>query len=187
MHSWRVLLLPFLEERQLYERYNLEEPWDSPANRILIDECPAVFRMHGERHGDRDVTNYLAVTGDGTVWPPDKTISYDSVTDGTERTILIVENQKSGIIWTEPRDLSLHAMTLKVGADAVHGISSWKNPPAVVFADGAVRTLHAEMSETDVRSLLLRADQEGDVASTEELQDGRNRPDTVDESEQREL
>jgi len=37
MHSWRVLILPYMgeEEQQLYSRYNLNEPWNSPENHKL--------------------------------------------------------------------------------------------------------------------------------------------------------
>lgn len=176
MHSWRVLLLPYLGESQLYDRYNLDEPWDSVANRQLMSECPNVFHMHDERNERDEITNYLAVTGEDTLWPPQGASGYDGIPDGSDRTILIVENRRGGVIWTEPRDLNIDTMTLTPGVDPVNGISSWKNPPAVVFADGSLHRLDASVTASDVRALLLRSDEQGDPKIAPHLEDGRNRP-----------
>jgi uncharacterized protein DUF1559 len=46
LHSWRVLLLPFLEQRELYEQYDFDEPWDGPNNRKLLAQRPSVFAFH---------------------------------------------------------------------------------------------------------------------------------------------
>ena len=187
MHSWRVLILPFLEQSPLYERYNFGEPWDSPGNRALFDDCPDVFRMHGERNTNRHFTNYLAVTGDDTLWPRDKTLRQDDIPDGPDNTILMVENRSAEIIWSEPRDLDIDTMTLSVGQDPVNGISSWKNPPAVVFADYSTHRLPLHLSEDSVRALLLRSDGSGDATIAPALPDGRDRPDVAADSEADEL
>src|SRR5262245_23505539 len=41
-HSWRVLLLPFIDQAALYTRYKFDEPWDGPGNRTLLYEMPAL-------------------------------------------------------------------------------------------------------------------------------------------------
>ncbi|MCR9200516.1 MAG: DUF1559 domain-containing protein [Planctomycetaceae bacterium] len=176
MHSWRVLILPFINEGELYDRYNFEEPWDSVANRRLISECPNVFHMHDEQNEQDEITNYLAVTGEDTLWPPQGTAGYDSIPDGSGRTILIVENRQGGVIWSEPRDLHINTMTLTPGTDPVNGISSWKNPPAVVFADGSLHRLDASITASDVRALLQRSDAQGDPQIAPQMEDGRDRP-----------
>lgn len=45
--SWRVALLPFLEEQELYRQFKLDEPWNSPHNRKLLSKMPAVFAPPG--------------------------------------------------------------------------------------------------------------------------------------------
>ena len=37
LHSWRVLLLPYLDEEELYKQLRLDEPWDSPHNKAVFD------------------------------------------------------------------------------------------------------------------------------------------------------
>jgi hypothetical protein len=41
--SWRVLLLPYLEEEPLYKEFKLDEPWDSKTNKALIERIPKTF------------------------------------------------------------------------------------------------------------------------------------------------
>ena len=55
--SWRVHLLPFLEQDNLYRRFNLDEPWDSPHNRTLLDQMPAVYARPGARRQHPDSRN----------------------------------------------------------------------------------------------------------------------------------
>src|SRR5262249_58412844 len=69
-HSWRVLLLPYLGEGNLYNRYHFDEPWDGPNNRQLLDSMPGVFRdpIHGDDRGH--FTDYAALVGEATAFPP---------------------------------------------------------------------------------------------------------------------
>ncbi len=45
--SWRVELLPYLGEQELYNQFKREEPWDSPHNKKLLSKMPAVFAPPG--------------------------------------------------------------------------------------------------------------------------------------------
>ncbi len=112
MHSWRVLILPFLgdsDSRELYKQYDFSQPWDGPNNRSLAQlmphcyACPSVVEKTKERY----TTQYVAVTGPGTIWPPEGESRIGDVTDGTPNTLLVVEWGESDIHWMEPRDLVL--------------------------------------------------------------------------------
>ena len=59
--SWRVAILPFLGEQALYAKFKLDEPWDSPANKPLLGEMPAVFACPSASRGDSTSTYYRAV------------------------------------------------------------------------------------------------------------------------------
>src|SRR5262249_38706201 len=125
MHSWRVLILPFAEQKPLYDAYRLDEPWDGPNNRKLHNQYPACFfcpTCYGKQ--PLGETNYVAVVGPGTVWPNDKCIQMSDVKDGTSNTILVVELANSGIHWMEPRDLHVNQMPMAVNAQRGQGISS---------------------------------------------------------------
>ncbi len=101
MHSWRVLILPMIEERKLYERYRFEEPWDSPNNLQVAQKMPPLLRTLRNESKPGDTTDFLAVydaaEADAQVGhlPPDAP------------SLMLVEVPASGILWTEPVDLPL--------------------------------------------------------------------------------
>ena len=69
--SWRVHILPYVEEASLYKEFHLDEPWDSPHNRTLIDRMPAVYRCPSmsRKPADRGKTTYLTPRGKATIFP----------------------------------------------------------------------------------------------------------------------
>jgi hypothetical protein len=69
LHSWRVLLLPFLGQNKLYEQFKLDEPWDSRANQPLLARMPAEYAPPGERLPPDDfATHYLVFDGPEAVF-----------------------------------------------------------------------------------------------------------------------
>ncbi|MBN9524501.1 DUF1559 domain-containing protein, partial [bacterium] len=89
-HSWRVLIMPYIEQQALYEQYRFDEPWDGPNNRKLADRMPRLYQFHAATKPGSTTTNYLAVVGDETVWNAAKKVHTGDVTDGLSTTILIV-------------------------------------------------------------------------------------------------
>jgi hypothetical protein len=75
MHSWRVLLLPFIEHKALYDEYRFDEPWDGPHNRQLADYMPSVYRCPSDPGANPrlPISSYLAVVGPETIWPGGQT------------------------------------------------------------------------------------------------------------------
>jgi hypothetical protein len=167
-HSWRVLILPYIEEQRLYDRYDFDEPWDGPNNRLLAAEMPRLYAFHGRHEPGLTTTNYLAVVGEGTMWPGKEPRKGDPNTFGD--TILIAENEGLNVHWMEPRDFDFAAMSFEFNHP--HGISSWYKFPAVVTADGAVRRMRDRPSAADLRAMLLVG---GKVEPLPELPDGRLR------------
>ena len=105
MHSWRVLILPFIGEQAVYDIYDFDEPWNGPKNRKLwsysgIFACPSEGKDYRQPR-----TSYLAVVGDSTCWTSSGR-KLREITDGPESTVLLVEHH-SDIHWFEPRDLPL--------------------------------------------------------------------------------
>lgn len=107
--SWRVHILPFLEEVQsskLYEEFHLDEPWNSPHNRQLIARMPEVFQCLGFKREDGK-TNYLAVVGKDCAFDgSSEGMDIGNIKDGTGNTILLVETDADRAVeWTKPNDL----------------------------------------------------------------------------------
>ena len=66
-YSWRVALLPYLEQMDLYKQYRFDEPWDGPNNRKLLEKMPAVFRCPNEPAGSTNAS-YFALVGPGAIF-----------------------------------------------------------------------------------------------------------------------
>jgi hypothetical protein len=177
LHSWRVLLLPYLEQVPLYKDYHFAEPWNGPHNGQLAERMPRVYAFHGDDRPGNTTTNYLAVVGPETVWPGASTISHDAIKDGSDRTILIVENRGSGIQWMEPRDLMFADMDWTL--NSAKGISSKYQDPAVAMVACSVCRLRKDITPETLRALFTinggEPIQESGAGGWEWLPDGRGR------------
>ncbi|NLE38522.1 MAG: DUF1559 domain-containing protein [Pirellulaceae bacterium] len=145
MHSWRVLILPYLGCDDLHKRYRFDEPWDGPNNRKLHGEIVQIFRCPSQqtrRNPNPHTTSYVAVVGPRTAWRGDQPVRLSDFTDALEVTILLVEMKDSGIHWMEPRDLEYPPMPTQINPPSAPGISSYHPAGAIVlFADGSIMYL----------------------------------------------
>jgi hypothetical protein len=103
--SWRVDILPFIEEDLLYQQFHLDEPWDSPHNLKLIPRMPALYRSP-RFESQPGTTYYRALVGPGTVMGGPKPLNLDfiSARDGAFATLVVVEAAEP-VIWTKPDEL----------------------------------------------------------------------------------
>ncbi len=102
--SWRVHILPFVEEQKLYDQFHLDEPWDSPHNKTLIARMPKVY---GDDQPDTPAghTTFLAPVGEDTVFGSKKACKFYQIGDGTSNTVAIVQVQPElAVPWTAPDD-----------------------------------------------------------------------------------
>jgi hypothetical protein len=182
-HSWRVLLLPFMDMPALYSEYRFDERWDGPHNRLLLNKRPNVFALHDRANTPDSFTNYLAIVGAKTAWPGqserpgEKGLKIPDDKNNNSNTILVVENVGAGIHWTEPRDLDIDTVNLDLAANPPDGISSSYHPAAVVMIDGTVRKLAANEFTPERLRLMLTVARDGDpkLTAESELKDGRDR------------
>jgi prepilin-type processing-associated H-X9-DG protein len=158
MHSWRVLLLPFLEQFPLYERYKFDEPWNSPNNSAVTNQFVDVFRCASASETPSTETNYMLVTGPGTLFESDKTSSFRDVTDGTSNTIMIVEVVGTGVSWAEPKDLDASKIAFPLSSGGASSTGS-RHPSGVNVAmgDGSARFISDAISPQTFRALITRA------------------------------
>ncbi|MEM9659443.1 MAG: DUF1559 domain-containing protein [Planctomycetota bacterium] len=176
IHSWRVVLLPYLEIQDLYDRYDFTQPWNSEANLKLEREMPSVYAFHGDYQPGTVTTNYLAIVGEETAWPGASPRKTEEVTDHNSATIMLVENAGEDVHWMEPRDLQADAMSLVVNDPK--GVSSKYLAPAVVMLDGSLRRLEDDLPANVLRAMLTvnggeRIDSTG--SEWQLLPDGRTR------------
>jgi Protein of unknown function (DUF1559) len=103
--SWRVHILPFIEQDALYREFKLDEPWDSEHNKKLIARMPPVYNSPLAKNLPAGKTVYLGAAGPDMIFEGPKGMSLLKITDGTSNTIMIVEtNDDHAVTWTKPDD-----------------------------------------------------------------------------------
>jgi hypothetical protein len=152
MHSWRVLILPYIEEQGLHSRYDFSKPWDSPENLAVADSMPRVYRSPFDEENKQTAnhTSYLFFTGK------------NSVSDGLSNTMVLCEVNNSGVVWTQPTDLDVAQLDFVVHKlqEQKQGqiTSALSNGVVVGMLDGSVRTISDHVNPEDMRSATDPAD-----------------------------
>ncbi len=153
--SWRVALLPFLEEGvdpNLYGQFHLDEPWDSAHNKTLIAKMPDLYRCPMSKVGDMGRTVYLAPRGEATMFPGPAGIRIRDVTDGTSKTIMLVAvDEEHAVPWTKPEDWTLDPEHPAAGLGA-----PFFDKLLLLFGDGSVHMVHDTIDKDILRKLLTR-------------------------------
>lgn len=151
LHSWRTLILPYLEEHQLYDSIDLTKPWDDPANSEACKKIPSGYQCPAGSGGDARTT-YLAVVTPNSLLQPGAPKHLTSITDG-EKTLMVIEvDLDHAVPWMAPIDAD-EEMVMAIGPH-----SKLAHPGIVggAFADCHVEFLSSDMP-ADQRRAMLRA------------------------------
>jgi len=135
--SWRVHILPFIEQQTLYNEFHQDEPWDSPHNKALISRMPTTYACPSgsQALAKEGKTTYLTPRGPATIFPGATAVKIQEVTDGTSNTLFDVDaNDAAAVIWTKPDDWEV-APELKTQSLFGHHPGGTNGG----FADGSVR------------------------------------------------
>ncbi|MCL2005054.1 MAG: DUF1559 domain-containing protein [Planctomycetaceae bacterium] len=161
LHSWRVLILPYVEHNRLYEQIRLDEPWDSEYNRQFHSEAPAIFRCPSALSGEPDFVPassgsfYSVIDGAESAFFGSQPRIKDEIEEGLSNTIFLVE-RRVPVNWMDPsRELSFAVAVGGVNVDAM-GISSYHPGGAsVAFGDGSVRFITNAIDAEILRQVLI--------------------------------
>jgi hypothetical protein len=155
MHSWRVLLLPYMDE-DLYKEYHFDEPWDGPHNRALANRIPRFYRCPSAGP-TTSVTSYVVIVGPRTAFPGAKPAPASEINKDAASTILVVEAPRAGINWLEPRDLREEEMHFKINGDPKNEIGSFHVRGAnVSYCDASVHYFADSMDAKVLKQLIER-------------------------------
>ena len=166
--SWRVLILPYLDQQELYQQFHLDEAWDSPHNLALLEKMPNQYRSAGDPKGEQvkpGHTRFVApLTANSIFGKPGLPPRFEKIFDGTSNTILLVNATPSAAVpWTKPDDLVVDAANPLAGL-----VGEGQSSLLTVFADGSVQTFSAKIDPETLKALLSQDG--GEVIAPEKLQ-----------------
>ncbi len=158
--SWRVHILPFIEEQQLYQDFRLDEPWNSPHNRKLIPLMPNIYRAPGSE-ADPGKTVYVAVRDErGVIVAPEgqdgirnpRGMRMRKIKDGTSKTIVLLEaSDDLAVIWTKPDDF------VPAEDDPINGVVGLRKEGFLAaYGDGSIRIIPKSIQKDTLKALFTR-------------------------------
>ena len=154
--SWRVAILPYLNENELYQKFKLDEPWDSEHNKKLVEEMPQVYKCPSLRKPEVGSTTYLGIEGEGAIFGGKEAVGFRDITDGTSATLLVVESDEA-VPWTKPEDMPIEADPKR--PKAVPG-SPHTGGFVALLCDGSVRFLKRTIDPKVLHAMMTYAGNE---------------------------
>jgi prepilin-type processing-associated H-X9-DG protein len=155
MHSWRVLILPYIDQAPLYNQYNFSEPWDGPGNSRLLAQMPPVYACpsHPGAPGGTN-TAYAGVFGEKCVFRGSEPVAFKDITDGSSDTLMVVEADAAGIPWMKPDDVDI--VIHPTLGDPAGFSSSHAGGVQGLMCDGSVRFFSLSISPQTLQALFTR-------------------------------
>lgn len=153
LHSWRVLILPYMGYGSLYEQLKLDEPWDSEHNARFANQIPAAYRCPADVQATADETNYFVIQGPGGfLFNADITTAPLEILDGAAKTLLVVEATNMGVLWMQPTDITGQELAWGTGLRGI-GSQHFDGRFFVLTADGQVSALDANTMPAELHAL----------------------------------
>ncbi len=154
--SWRVYLLPYLDQMPLYERFHLDEPWDSEHNLSLLAEMPAIYGSSSSEMNEHGLTQFVVPVAETTAFHGEAGVPIKDMTDGTSQTALVVMvSAEHAVPWTKPADWEVDFST-----DLHEWLFAGRESVTILMGDGSVQTFDAEFTPENLSRLLQHQDGE---------------------------
>ena len=150
LHSWRTLILPYLEQEPLYQTIDLSKPWNDPANAKALETALPVFRCP-EAVGPQNTTTYLAIVAPNGCFIPRESRRLAEITDAHESTLMVIEaGEENAVPWMAPVDAD-ESLVMSLGPTTKLHHAGGTN---ACFVDGSVRFLKASTPAAVRRALM---------------------------------
>jgi hypothetical protein len=157
--SWRVSILPFLEQDRLYKNFRLDQPWDSPHNIQFANDRPQVYACPSARRRLKSESDYYAIGGPDSCLPDGKAVSLEEImaADGTSNTVMVVESHTLSATWSEPRDIDPATTSWRINQPNAPS-SGHSGGAGVLLGDASVRFCSANTDPAVLKQLANRHD-----------------------------
>jgi prepilin-type N-terminal cleavage/methylation domain-containing protein/prepilin-type processing-associated H-X9-DG protein len=150
LHSWRTLVLPYLEQEPLYRTIDLSKPWNDPANATALETSLSVFRCP-EAAGPKNTTTYLGIVSPNGCLSPEAPRRLAEITDAHESTLMVIEaGEENAVPWMAPLDANELLVTGLGPTTKLHHAGGMN----ACFVDGRVAFLKASIPATVRRALM---------------------------------
>ena len=160
LHSWRTLILPYMEQRSLYETIDLSKPWNDPANAKAYATEISQFRCP-ERKLPASNTTYLSIVAPNGCFLPDKPRQVSEITDDRGLTLMVIEaDADHAVHWMAPIDADeslVMGVSRKSKLNHAYGTNA-------LFVDGSVRFMKADFPAAQRRAMISIAGNDNDAA-----------------------
>jgi prepilin-type processing-associated H-X9-DG protein len=160
LHSWRTLILPYLEQERLYQTIDLSKPWNDPANAEAYKTRIPVFRCP-EAAGPQNTTTYLATVAPNGCLIPGESRRLAEIKDAHNSTLMVIEaGEENAVPWMAPVDAD-ESIFMNLGLTIkLHHAGGTQ----ACFVDGSVRFLKA-YTPAEVRRALMSISGNENVAA----------------------
>ncbi len=150
LHSWRTLILPFMEQEPLYKTIDLAKPWDDPANKVAFAAATPGYMCPSVNCPDTH-TVYMAVAVPGGCFKPTESRKLSEITDSHSSTLMVIEvGEKQAVHWMSPTDsIDFNFLKPKSGIQLQHPQGT-----QAVFVDGSVHFLSTSLNPETLQALI---------------------------------
>jgi hypothetical protein len=149
--SWRVAILPFIDQNNLYKQFHLDEPWDSEHNKKLAETVVKLYQLpYGE--SKPGYTHYRSFVGNGAAFEPIQGLKLSQFTDGTSNTLFVVEAAE-GVPWTKPDEIEFDP-----AKPMLKHLRFEKGRCCILMCDGSVRAVSDKLKDSVLKLLIQRDD-----------------------------
>jgi hypothetical protein len=156
--SWRVAILPYLEEGALSQQFHADEPWDGPDNKPLVVRRPSYYNSPGDETSDSGQTNFVGIVDSDTILSDDGPVTMRDIRDGTSKTIVAVELAGTGVQWSEPQDITIDEFVAAMRNPHGPGLHTIYPGGAIcLFADGSVDFISSNTDPGLLRAMCTRS------------------------------
>jgi len=157
LHSWRTLLLPYMEQSALYTQIDLNKPWDDPVNLPFSQVVIPTYACPSGHTDSPEKTYYQVIVDPSGIFNGPSSCNLGSITDGTSNTLLVVEtDSQDAIPWMAPDDTDLPTFLARGQSSSSHHTGGGN----VALADGSVVFLSNTIDPKMATSMVTKAGNE---------------------------